>query len=216
MILDILALTIWIVCIISGMRRGFVRSLLGVLSFVIAIVAALFFYDGFSAWFSASTAGVFLQEKITGILSGAFGESLGDASGGLQLPEFLQKGLESAGNWTSDVAQSAAEQLAALVIGVLSVILLILVIRLVLRLILQVLSAVVRLPVLKQCNGLLGGIFGAVTGLFWVWLLLSLAGFLAVLPAFSFLTGWIDQSSVMKLSQDGSLLLGAYVNQFFR
>lgn len=215
MILDILALTILILCIVSGMRRGFVRSLLGVLSFVVAVVAALLLYDGFHAWFSASAAGVFLQGKITGALSGAFGESLGNASGGLQLPEFLQKGLESAGNWTGDVAQSAAQQLASLVIGVLSVILLILLIRLVLRLALQVLSAVVRLPVLRQCNGLLGGVFGAVTGLFWIWLLLSLAGFLAVLPAFSFLSGWLDQSAVMKLSQDGSLLLGAYVNQFF-
>lgn len=215
MILDIIALTILVLCVVSGARRGFVRSFLGVVSFAVAIIAGLLLFDAFHAWFAASAAGVFLTEKITGALSGVFGESMGDAAGGLQLPDFLQKGLESAGALTADVASSAAEQLAALIVGVLAVVLLILLIRLALKIVMQVLSGVMKLPVLKQFNGLLGGVFGAVSGLFWVWIVLSVAGFLVVLPAFSFLADWMNGSVAMDLSQDGALLLGAFVHQFF-
>lgn len=215
MILDIIALTVLVLCVVSGARRGFVRSFLGVVSFVVAIVAGLLLFDAFHTWFAASAAGVFLTEKITGALSTVFGESLGDTASGLQLPDFLQKGLERAGTLTADVAASAAEQLAALIVGVLAVVLLILLIRLALKIVMQVLSGVMKLPVLKQFNGLLGGVFGAVSGLFWVWILLSVAGFLVVLPAFSFLADWMNGSVAMDLSQDGALLLGAFVHQFF-
>lgn len=215
MIIDILALTILVLCIVAGMRRGFARAFLGVLSFVVSIVAGLLLYSSFHAWFAASVVGRFLTDKISGALAGVFGESLGGAVNQLDLPEFLQKGLEGAGELTADVAASAAQQLAALVVGVLAVVLLILLIRLALKLIMHVVSGMMKLPVLRQFNGLLGGVFGALSGLFWVWIILSVVGFLAVLPAFSFLAGWMSGSVAMDISQDGALLLGAFVHRFF-
>lgn len=215
MIIDILALTILVLCIVTGIRRGFVRSFLGLLSLVVSIVAGLLLYNGFHAWFASSAVGVYLTEKITGVLNGIFGESLGASISSLNLPGFLQKSLDGAGELTAEVASSAAEQLAALVVGVLAVVLLILLIRLAIKLIMSVLSGVMKLPVLRQFNSVLGGVFGGISGLFWVWILLSAAGFLVVLPAFSFLAGWIEGSVAMDIGQDGALLLGAFVHQFF-
>ena len=199
-VFDLILLVVLILCIVVGMRRGFIMTLCGLLAIVIALVGAKAAADQFSPMIEKaitprieSVVTVQLNESVKDTVEDTTGWENKDANGEnsgilgiLQQSETYQaavsaiqdsiaKGMEST---MQTAAGSMAKEIAhPLSWGVVYVIAF-LVILLLWNLISKALDLVAKLPVLHFFNRLLGGAFGLIKGVIIVggiaWLILSL------------------------------------------
>lgn len=198
MILDIVFALIMIVCIVLGFKRGLVRSVCSVFSFLISFVVAFISYDKISAFVTASPVGKFISDKI----SGSVALPTMDLS---SMPELVRKPLEVSVHATDTAVNTLTHNFSQVIIGVISVIITIVLVKIAVKLIFKLFDVVAKLPVIKQCNGILGGAFGVVNGIFWICIVSVAVTYLSLVPAMSFL---------QELSQ-GSYLLTAVMNNEF-
>ncbi len=198
MILDIILLAVVIICAYLGFKRGFVRSLCNVCSFALSIIVAFLSYTKITEFISASPVGKF----ISGKLSESMGASAMDLSA---IPEPLRKPFEAGAEAAAD---TMAQNLATIIIGIISVIITVILVRLLIKLIFKLLNVFAKLPVLKQCNRLLGGVFGAVSGCFWVCIVVLALTYLSLIPSAEFLQKIMSSSEVVAMVAENNFLLG--------
>ncbi len=172
-----------------GVKRGFIKSTVHFLGAVIAafLASALggaaakwvfdaFFREGLVARIASSIAP--LGE---GSISAAVSEVLES------LPDFLVRTLEDAGitanslegivsTRSGEVPELIADALAPVFISflkVLAVFVLFMLFMILVRLLADLVSSMFTLPLLRQVNGLLGGVFGFLLALVSIWVILS-------------------------------------------
>jgi len=66
MILDIVFAAIMIFSIVWGFKKGLVRSVCNVFSFILSVIVAFLLYSPITEFITASPLGVFISDKITG------------------------------------------------------------------------------------------------------------------------------------------------------
>lgn len=196
MILDIALIAVIAISTYLGVKRGFVRSLCNLLSFALSIIVAMLTYSTITNFVAASPVGVF----ISGKLSESINSSAVDLSA---FPEFLRKPLESG---SAEIVDIVAQNLTALIIAVISVIITIVVVKFLLKLLFNALNVFAKLPVLKQCNGLLGCVFGFISGCFWACIIIIAITYLSYIPSAEFLKELIDTSNVAAVIADNSFV----------
>jgi len=197
MIVDIIILIIMAGCVLWGAKKGFVRAFMSVVSFIIAIAAAVLCFD----WFSALLTNSFVGKTIGGWIGSGLENAASDAMEAVQLPKIF-----GAVSLNAPIAE-LTQKLTGLIVSILAIVLLILIIKLVLRLLVALLDSVARVPVLKQCNGLMGGVFGLLAGAVWVTLLVSVISALSFLPGVNYVNGWIASSYLLKTFYNYNFLL---------
>ncbi len=183
-ILDIVVILVFLLAVLVGYRRGFIKTMAGIVAFVLAIVVASMFAAPLATW----SYDTFVEPPI----SAAIEEQIAAAGNNITaqvdaaytaLPSLVQNLLAQAG--IAD-AQALTQQLAGeystppvwrlmdvirplvlpLVEAVCSLLLFI-VTSIVAGLLLKVLDIVAKLPVLKQVNKSLGLLAGILSGLLW-------------------------------------------------
>lgn len=161
MVLDLIFMLIMAVCIIIGIKQGFVRSLLGIASLFISIVASVYLYKPFIDLLYGIPAVSGVIDSIIAGIKNAIMSALG--SGGTEnLPPFLGVLIGDKIAAGSDVI---ATSLAEAVFSCILVIVFIILVRIAIAIIVKALNLFTRLPVIKQFNGLLGGFTGLITGI---------------------------------------------------
>ena len=215
-VFDGVLLIVVILCVIVGLRRGFVLTLCGLLSIVIALVGAKVAADQFSPTVTQATA-----PRIETVIEAQLTESVGDTTqdalegaenasdeelsgilGILQqseayrnavssIQDSIQSGMEStlknaAGSMANEVAQPIAW--GAVYIIAFFVILLLW------NLVSKALDLVAKLPVLHFFNRLLGGALGLMKGLLIAGCICCLILHLGLLPA-----GTIQESVFLRI-----------------
>lgn len=172
MLLDIIFLAIIIICVIWGAKRGIIKTALGLSSVLVSIALAIWLYEPFMELISQNAA-------IDAVIDG-FKESIKAA----MLPAMNFDGalVDTAGNTPalfaslldSDVVNQGQEAIAAAVadavVYVITVVIFIILIKLLVSLIFKVFNIAAKLPIIKQANGLVGGVLGAVIGIFVCWI----------------------------------------------
>lgn len=183
LIFDGIIVLIFVICIIDGRKKGFVRTILSLLSVVISVVIAQHFSGPIAAWANDN----FAEQAVTAYVETYIEDSF--VNNGLEpdteslfsenIPDEVTELLEKYGvslSSVDDEAVNAIERLSKNVAEkVLDVVLLpileaivFLLIYIVSSLILSILTGIVckvfELPVIKNLNKLLGGILGAVKG----------------------------------------------------
>lgn len=197
MILDIVLVAIIIVFMYFGRKRGFVRTLRGLCSFVLSIIIAFLTYNKITEFISNSPVGEFIRGKMF--------DSLGTSDMDLSsLPDFLQTPLETG---VTSAAETVTTNMATMVISIISIIITIVVVKLLLNLLFKALNLFAKLPVLKQCNRLLGLILGAVTGYFWMCIALYAVTYLSNIPSAHFFKEIIESSKVVAFLNDNNLIV---------
>lgn len=200
MILDIILIAVIVVCAYLGFKRGFVKSLCNMFSLLISIIIAFLSYSKITEFIGKSPLGKFITEK----LSASMGSSAVDLS---SVPEFLRKPFEAG---VESAADAMANNLATVIIGVISVIITVIVVKLFIKFLFKVLNVFAKLPVLKQCNRLLGGLFGIVSGMFWVCIATLSLTYISIIPSAEFLREIMDTSYVVSMVAENSFLLGFF------
>jgi len=200
MILDIILIAVVVICAYLGFKRGFVKSLCNMCSLLISIIIALLSYSKITEFIAKSPLGKFVTEK----LSASMGSSAVDLS---SVPEFLRKPFEAG---VESAADAMANNLATVIIGVISVIITVVVVKVFIKFLFKVLNVFAKLPVLKQCNRLLGGLFGIVSGMFWVCIATLSLTYISIIPSAEFLREIMDTSYVVSMVAENSFLLGFF------
>ena len=186
-ILDIAVILIFLLAIFIGYRRGFIKAAIKLVGCVLAVVIA--------GLLSTAMAGgifdAFMSEKIeTTIVDQIQAAGTGDAADSLrevadQLPDFVTNALEAYGLGTPDKiiaslegslngsAVSVAETVVAKVVRPVAVALLrtvcffilFILLMIVVGIVASLVNKVFKFPLLKQVNGVLGAVVGAVEGI---------------------------------------------------
>ena len=161
MVLDLIFMIILAVSVIIGIKQGFVRSLLGIASLFVSIIAAVYLYRPFIdlLYGIPAVSGVIdsIIESIKNALLPALGSGMAE-----NLPPFLGAFM---GNKIAEGNEMIAAALAEAVFSCILVIIFIILVRFAIAILIKALNLVTKLPVIKQFNGLLGGIMGLITGI---------------------------------------------------
>lgn len=187
--LDLVLFGVFVLFVAMGVFRGFIRSAVHFLGSIIA------------ACLSAALGGVAAQWLFDSVFRGALVERVSESintlgtSGAVtsvdsllaSLPDFLVRALEDAGvtsdaisrgiaGQSSAAAEQVADLLAPVFIGflkVLAVIVFFALLMVLVRIVAEIVSGLLRLPVLGQLDGILGGVCGFLMALVLVWIALA-------------------------------------------
>jgi len=199
MILDIAFACVMILCIYFGFKRGFVRSVCNVSSYLLSVIVAFLSYDKITEFVATSPVGEFISEKVSGTVN--IGEI--DLS---SVPELLKKPLEAGVAASNNAVSTLSQNFTNVIIGIISVIITIILVKIGLKFIFKVFNVFAKLPVLKQCNGLLGGAFGVVSGCFWICIAVFALTYISMLPSVAFLKEITEASKIAKLVAENNFL----------
>ena len=187
--LDIMVIVIMALCILIGAWRGFVRTVLGLVNFILAIFLTNLLYPYMSR-FLQSFDGLY-NTLTTSIRSGlgldamVYAESRAaqnEIINNLPLPAALRDAvLINIDNVTAGATATLAEGFANHVAGFLAVIVINVISMMVvfglvfagLMILTRVLNIVTKLPVINTANKLLGAALGAAWGLLLTWVVLG-------------------------------------------
>lgn len=170
----------------KGFRRGFIREIVSFFFVFLALAVSWAINPYVNEFFMENTpvyekiqesCQSFVESQKKQELTSPGTEEQTGFIEGLELPELLQKGLES--NNTAEVytylavdsfGEYISEALARMIVNGLSFFVSYLLASVVLRLGTWVLNLLAGLPVLKSANKLAGGLVGAVKGVLFVWI----------------------------------------------
>lgn len=162
---DIVLLLVLAIFTIAGAWRGFLRTLAGLVSLIVSLVAAKLVADQFSGqviqWLAAKLEPVIAQKLADGIASAASSGSDGGLGGVLTLLPGAQTALNTA---TDAAAGTIAETIAQTFGWMLLFLVAFLVLRAICWLITRCLYGLDRLPGIHFANHLLGAVLGLIKG----------------------------------------------------
>lgn len=189
MILDIGLLCVFLFFILIGVKRGFIRSAVHFLGAVIATFLASALGGAAAKWVFDTLFREALVSKIGETIFSLGGQGAAAAAEETlsSLPDFIQRALEEAGitvgslqgmlaSKTGEAAELIADALSPVFVSflkVLAVIVLFMLFTMLVRVLANLVASVFRLPVLRQLDGLLGGVFGFLLALVALWILVS-------------------------------------------
>lgn len=233
MILDILLLAFFLLFLIIGIKRGAARTLLNLTGMVLAsflssslgsMLAKWIYENGFKQGILDSFSGALeksgaadavqtvldsLPPQLTGFLSvfGVNKESLINDS---------QSAMNNASKSAAEAVEGVIGSAVTSVISFFVIILLFFLLLILFKMLIRLVVHAFELPVLRQLNGILGGILGAAEGVIFLFLLIMLIQLLMPVVSLPWLTPeLIEQSNLFKFlyhldifSQAGAVLHG--------
>lgn len=195
-IFDGIILIVGITAIIMGAKRGFIKTIMG----VITLIAALCIACAFTPYLADHIRDTAVMENISESIGDTI-KSLSQNEGGnfnldkmfQDMPDALRQILErynvdiysltqsvagetdAAENVVDNLSDTIAEPVVTVIANVAAFLAVFVVSVIVLKLFTMVLDLIFQLPVLKTANAFLGMLVGVVNAVFWAWVLSSLS-----------------------------------------
>lgn len=206
---DIAAILMLIVSGIIGMKKGFVRTLLHSASFFAAIIVCFCFANPITSGILRSDIGASITKSICDLILKPVKEAPQIILQDLNLPEFLIKGI-SESQPVIDIAEALSVNIANTLISVVVFVLLFFVTKLILKLLDKALGLVTRLPILKQVNSFLGGFMGIISGVLWIYVILTVIAAFSFVPEMKTITEFILQSEILSFLYENNIIVGLF------
>ncbi len=221
--LDFIIVLVFVLCIITGVKRGFIRSVMGIVIVVAAIIGSIKFTPKVAEYLNKNyiTPGITskVEKSIDSVVNGVesvdlkklfseksqaltdilekFGVEFDDAR------DYYEKEAEKSDDPEKKIAGFIAKPLADTVSKAAAFALLFIAISAVLGIILIIVDLLANIPILKEINKSLGLIFGLIKGALYSWGLSLI--FCSLLPNLSVLcdgkipASVIDNTIIVKL-----------------
>lgn len=187
-ILDGILILILVIAVAAGYHRGFIRSIVQLVGLVAALVVAFSLSASLSAWIFDSFASEPLQEAIVTTLEEDVSSTAAEQLDKIvdALPDFIanavnadsaaQQALDgltaqvnaSAPALAQSVVTDVVRPLAVALLRFVLFILLFVILMVVVKLLTKVIKPLTKLPVIRQADGALGAVVGAVKGIIFV------------------------------------------------
>lgn len=191
-LVDIILVAVFVLTVAVCAKRGFVKSIWWLLRAVLSLGAALLFGRYFGEWIMDR----FMFEKFTNVVYSSLNGIVNETNGSFDLSELFSSAPESfmsllerfgadtealsekfAGSANAstidmnNLAADIAEPVARVVSQALGHVAVFLAVFLVITIIGWVVRLIAELPVLRNVNHLLGGLFGVVCGFIYLWVI---------------------------------------------
>lgn len=233
-VLDIIIVAVFVLCIASATKKGFIKTVMGTVSLLLALILTFAFYQPVKE--------MMLKSEVTENLKGVITEKLEsievDSEGNFDIeslmenkPEEFLEVLESFGidynelnlqyqGWLSESTVNVREKLISVIINPIvdllasgiAILALFLVCFFAIKLATYLLDKVFKLPILKQANKALGFVLGAMNGLVCVYILSAIV--ILLIPYLKTKGIDIDPSSsfVFKLFSDNTNIVLNFIS----
>ena len=147
---DILLTLAVIVFAVIGAKRGFARTLIGLVSSLLSLIFGAILYKPLALMLTASPVG-----EVT--------------------IEYAKKLLENSADTVGkiNISDATVEMAAELIINVLSFAVIMLAVKVALHIVAGAINIIVKLPVVKQADSLLGTLLGAISGLLFCYIVIG-------------------------------------------
>lgn len=233
-IIDIAILAIALTAVCHGVSKGFVKSGMRLASVILALVCVFSFTAPLSSWLEEA----FIKERVSNLTEDTLNSIVNAGSERLEIDEVLNDRPEALSNFAerfkfdisdieeyyndflsnltrSDALEALSEKIAAptaaSISTVCAAIIIFLATLLVCLIAAYLLDLLCRLPVLKQLNKILGGLFGVITALLSSWAIANISvGLINALQTIRpdiFNESAITGSFILKFFVDNNLIL---------
>ena len=189
-LIDVIFLAVVLLCVIVGFQKGFVKSLIEFIGYIVSVIGAAYLGNTLSVYLYNAVLRDLLVKKISAAISAETAITVEQKANAIftGLPKFVTNAMNTHGitakslgkslsGSASAAAPKAADMIAPIIISFTKIILTILIFFLfimLVRLIAKAMDMVCKLPVLHQMNSLFGSIFGLLKGIIVVMLLCAL------------------------------------------
>ena len=153
MLADICVLAVVVFFVYAGYRAGFMKSLIKIASYLIAVILSFSFYPVLSAVLMKTP----VYQKIVELVGKNIKPS--EASFGI-LSSYIDSGINS-----------VSEAIGTLLVNIIAFVVILIAGKILIRLIGNLLGIFTKLPVIKQFNHLGGGILGGILGILMVYII---------------------------------------------
>ncbi len=189
LLLDIIVIAVFGLCLYTGIKKGFIRSIMGIAVLVVAIVGSIKLTPPLAAYLNENYVEEAVTEQVVGALDGLIGDVESIELSNLfaekpqafidilerfgidyeDLKHYFEIDLQGKAGSEEEIAEYIAKPLSSTVSKAAAFALLFLGLMIVLTVALLLVDLFVKLPLLNGANKLLGGIFGAILGLALAW-----------------------------------------------
>ena len=187
--LDLIIIIVFIVCILLGIKRGFVKSAAKFIGTVFSVLAASLIGEAVAGWIYQSFVRDPFVEMIGNVISGLTGsESISGVFS--TLPDFIVRALTEAGfteeNLLSRLTSSQGEAAEVIVdaispvfiafIKTFAFIVLFLLFMIIVSAVARIIDRMINFTLLSSVNRILGGVFGILIALIVIWVAFAITG----------------------------------------
>ena len=198
MLADIIVLAFVVISVAIGYKRGLLKSLFSVVSYVASIILSFMLYPVLSQMLMKTPIYTFLEEKIgKNYLGTASSEALSE---GNFLSQYINKGVETATNELSGAV-------AQLIVNVIAFILIVIICKIAIKLIGNCLNIFTKVPVIKQFNRLGGAVAGGLIGIVLLYIVFAVIVTTSLLGSGSKVMGEIEKSHLASEMYNNNVLL---------
>lgn len=165
--MDFIVIGIIAVFALIGIKRGFVRSIVGIISLGASILLAWLLYPVVSDLFKTIGVGTAIHEKILDVLT----DCIGVSGEGMALPIFMKDAIESG---RQELILEATNTATDMVLNIISFIAVLILSRIIIFIAQKLLIVLSELPLIGFFNKLAGLAFGAIQGLLIVFIVFTI------------------------------------------
>lgn len=184
MILDLICAVLLVIFITNGMKKGGVRAILEVLSFVVTIVAVMLFKDKITGFIMGLEPVMKWIEALTEQLKGP-------------MPELVDLIMPA-----GDMASS----MVSIIVNALGFVITYIIVNFILKAVLGVSDILTSLPIIRPVNRLIGGVVGGAKAVFIIWILMAVMLFFTASELYELYTTSLADSILAKILFNNNLL----------
>lgn len=207
MILDIVLIAIVLLGAFIGYKRGFVKVIVKLSTFVLAIIVAFLLKNSVSEFIGESLG-------FNNTISSSIENKLGDLSKSEKedanipiLEKTINEISKSAEEKKSEMITSWSNKIATFIVRGISFIAIFVVVSILMGIIGLILGTVVQLPVLNTLNGAIGAGIEVIIIMLWVLIILAIVSFISPLGALSVVTDYINDSCITKWLYENNIII---------
>lgn len=202
-ILVLIVLSVLLVCVCSGYKNGFVKTILSLISWVLVFVACNIATPMVTEFLIQNTE---IETTIQNVFDAKFDEMISETMEGAGLAE-----LQTVIPEESKVEIIDTASIAVKAVEVLSLLFVLVFTRLALLIVYFVLGIASKLPIIGPLDKILGLICGAGKGVIFTWIILTIVSVLALAGVNTEWASYISESEILTVLQNNNVLLNLIV-----
>ncbi len=224
---DIIILVILLLFIFIFGSKGLVASVLKSFSWLISILVTYFLYPVVSGILRRTFVFNMLKNSVYGVMGletmeASVGAGQINAIESLTLPQGLKNMLVDNNNsviyellGANSLQEYIAGYIANIILNIVTGILVFFIIVVIIKIATGTLQLAVKLPVIKQINGIGGGLLGLFWGVMAVWMVMALSTVFITAPFFADMVTAIDSSVIGKILYDNNVIMNVLLAKLF-
>lgn len=208
---DLLVIAVIGISVFLGYKKGFLKTLAGLLSIVISLILAMSLQPAVSDALKNTVVYDTAYQSAASVIETPFGaaERISDyGTSGLNLPHKITDSLEENIDAASETAEKEiAETVANSAMKIIALLLIFIAARILIFVIMTLINFLTKLPLIGWSDGLMGALFGVFRGMLIIYIIFALIALFASFSPDNFWAVAINHSKFAKLMYNDNVLL---------